>query len=102
MERYRLSRTGTYKLEIKYVGGKCTLTTIENVKRIIYECFRLKRGSIIFHGAQRGCVALIHQISTAGKPQLLQYQTMPQDVMKLTDNKIVCIKLDDTELSMSL
>ena len=52
---------GTHKLEIKYVGGKCTLTTIENIQKIIYECFHLKRGSIIFRGAQEGCVMFIYQ-----------------------------------------
>ena len=89
---------GTHKLEIKYVGGKCSLKTIENVQRIIYECFHLKRGSIIFRGAQEGCVALIYQISTTVKSHLLQYQITPQDVEKLADQKINCIKVDDVEL----
>jgi len=92
---------GTHKLEIKYVGGKFTFTTIENVKRILYECFHLKRGSIIFRGAQEGCVALIHQISTTVKSYLLLYQITTQDVMKLTDQKIKSIKIDDVEVKMS-
>ena len=90
----------THKLEIKYVGGKCTLTTIQIVKRIIYECFHIQRGSIIFRGALyvEGCVTFIYQISRTVKSQLLQYQTTPQDVMKLTDHKIICIKFDDSEI----
>ena len=90
---------GTHKLEIKYVGGKCTLTTIENVQKIIYECFHLKRGSIIFRGAQEGCVALIYQISTTVKCHLLHYQITPQDVEKLADHKIKCVNVDGTEIN---
>ena len=92
---------GTHKLEIKYIGGKCSLATIENVQRIVYECFHLKRGSIILRGAQEGCVAFMYQISTKVKSHLLQYQITPQDVTKLTDHKIKCIKIDDTELNFS-
>jgi len=92
---------GTHKLEIKYVGGKCTLTTITNVRRILYECFHLKRGSIIFRGAQEGCVAFIYQISTTAECHLLQYQITPQDVIKLTDQKIIYINIDDKQVYVS-
>ena len=93
---------GTHKLEIKYVGGDFTLKAKKSIQNIMYERFRLKRGSIIFRGAQEGCVAFIYQISTTVKSHLLQYQITPQDVMKLTDHKIKCIKIDDTELNISL
>ena len=92
---------GTHKLEIKYVGGKCTLTTLENVQRIIYECFRLKRGSIIFRGAQEGCVALIYQITTTVKSHLLHYQITPQDVEKLADHEVISVRIDNSEINIS-
>ena len=92
---------GTHKLEIKYVGGDFTLKAKKSIQSIMYECLHLKRGSIIFRGAQEGCVAFIYQISTTVKSHLLQYQITPQDVMKLTDHKIKCIKIDDTELNVS-
>ena len=92
---------GTHKLEIKYVGGKCTLTTLQNVQRIVCECFHLKRGSIIFRGAQEGCVALIYQISTTVKSHLLQYQITPRYVEKLADHKIKSVKVDGIELNLS-
>ena len=92
---------GTHKLEIKYVGGDFTLKAKKSIQSIMYECFHLKRGSIIFRGAQEGCVAFIYQISTTVKSHLLQYQITPQDVMKLTDHKINCVKIDDTELNLS-
>ena len=92
---------GTHKLEIKYIGGKCTLATKDNVQRIIYECFHLKRGSIIFRGAQEGCVALMYQISATVKSHLLQYQITPQNVEKLVDHKIKCVRVDGTELNLS-
>ncbi|XP_065900894.1 uncharacterized protein [Dysidea avara] len=91
----------THKLEIKYVGGDFTLKAKKSIQSIMYECFRLKRGSIIFRGAQEGCVVFIYQISTTVKSHLLQYQITSQDVMKLTDHKIKCIKIDDTELNLS-
>ena len=47
---------GTHKLEIKYIGSKCILTTMENVKRIIYESFHLKKGKSF---SQEGCIASI-------------------------------------------
>ena len=50
---------GTYKLIIKYVGGKCTLKTKEIVENIIYECFHLKKETIIFKGVQESCVAFV-------------------------------------------
>jgi len=92
---------GTHKLEIKYVGGEFTLKVKKSIQNIIYECFNLKRGSIIFRGAQEGCVALIYQISTTMKSYLLQYQITPQDVMKLTDQKIKSIKIDSIAVKMS-
>ena len=93
--------TGTHKLEIKYVGGKCTLTTIENVKRIICEKFHLKKGSIIFQGAQEGCVVIIFQILATVKSRLLQCQISIQDAEKLADGKIRYIKVDDTQIEIS-
>ena len=92
---------GTCKLEIKYVGGKCTLTTKENVQRIIRECFHLKKGSIIFRGAQEGCVTLIYQISPTVKSYLLQYQISSEDAIKLTSIKIKCLIIDGTEFFIS-
>ena len=92
---------GTHKLEIKYVGGDFTLKAKKSIQSIMYECFHLKRGSIILRGAQEGCIAFIYQISTTVKSHLLQYQITPQDVMKLADHEIRCIKIDDTELNLS-
>ena len=92
---------GTHKLLIKYVGGKCTLTTKENVQRIIYERFNLKKGTIIFRGTQEGCVAIVYQISNAVKCHLLKCHITPQDVLEFANHKIKCIIVDDTELAMS-
>ena len=92
---------GTHKLVIKYVGGEFTLKAKRSIQIIMYECFHLKRGSIIFRGAQEGCVALIYQISTTVKSHLLQYQITPQEVEKLANQKIKCIKVDDDELNMT-
>ena len=91
---------GSHKLEIKYIGGKCTLATKDYVQRIIYECFHLKRGSIILRGAQEGCVAFIYQISTTVKSHLLHYQITPQDVVKFTAMKISSIKIDDVDVML--
>ena len=56
----------THKLVIKYVG-KCTLKAKEKIQDIIYECFRLRKGSITFKGVQEGCVAFVYQISSSCK-----------------------------------
>jgi len=91
---------GTHKLEIKYVGGDFTLKAKNRIQSIMYECFHLKRGSIIFRGAQEGCVAFIYQISTTVKSHFLQYQITSQDAMKLTNHKIKYIKIDDDDINM--
>ena len=92
---------GTHKLEIKYVGGDFTLKAKIGIQSILYECFHLKRGSIIFRGAQEGCVIFIYQISATVKSHLSQYQMSPQDAKKLVDFKIRYIKVDDTQIEIS-
>ena len=87
----------THKLKIKYVGGDCTLKTEKLVKRIIYQYFRLKKGSIIFKGVEDGCVAFIYQISPAVKAYLQQYPITAEEVFS-DKNKIMCLIIDDEEV----
>ena len=92
----------THKLVIKYVGpGKCTLAVKEKIQNIIYECFRLRKGMIIFKGIEEGCFAFVYQISVAIKCHMLQRKFSPSDVTMLTDNHIVSISIDDVKLSIS-
>ena len=91
---------GTHKLVIKYVGDKCTLKTKEIVQNIIYECFRLTRGSIIFKGVTEGCVAFVYQISPTVKSYLLQYPLTTKDTELLFENQINCVIVDDKELKL--
>ena len=92
---------GTHKLIIKYVGRKkCTLETKEIVESIIYECFHLKKGSIIFKGVQEGCVAFVYQISPTVKSYLLQYPLTAKDITVLSDYQIKCFIIDGEELKL--
>ena len=90
----------THKLVIKYVGGKCTLKTKEIVQNIIYECFQLKKGSIIFKGVQEGCVAFVYQISPTVKSYLLHYPLTTKDIELLFENQINFSIIDDEELKL--
>ena len=90
----------THKLVIKYVGDKCTLKTKEIVQNIIYECFHLTKGSIIFKGVQEGCIAFIYQISPTVKYYLLQYPLTTKDIELLFENQINCFIVDDEELKL--
>ena len=92
----------THKLVIKYVGsGKCTLTAKEKIQNIIYECFRLRTGSITFKGVQEGCFAFVYQISAAVKCYMLQRENTSSDVTMLAENYITCISIDDVKLKIS-
>lgn len=88
----------THKLVIKYVGGRCTLPAKEKVQNIIYECFQLKKGSIIFKGVQEGCVAFVYQISPAVKSYLLQIT--PHDATVFAEHHIISILIDDVVLKV--
>ena len=92
--------SGTHKLIIEYVGGECTLKIKRKVENIIYECFHLKKGSIIFKGVQEGCVAFVYQISPTVKSYLLQYPLTAKDITVLTDYQIKCFIIDDEELKL--
>jgi len=91
----------THKLVIKYVGGDCTLKAKEKVQNVVCECFRLRRGSIIFKGVQEGCIAFVYQISLAVKSHLLQSKIVPSDVEKLTEHHIISLLIDDEKLEIS-
>ena len=90
----------THKLVIKYVG-KCTLKAKEKIQDIIYECFRLRKGSITFRGVQEECVAFVYQISAAVKRHMLGSETIPSDVTLLAKNHIICISIDNVKLKIS-
>ena len=87
----------THKLKIKYIGGKCTMKTKEMVQNIVYERFRLKKGSIFFKGVQEGCVTFVYQISPAVKAHLQQYPITTEKVFSEKD-KIKCLMIDDEEV----
>jgi len=86
--------TGTCRLVVKYVGGKCSLYHKEIVQAIISEKFQLTKGSIIFRGVEEGCIALIYQISVAVKLHLLDYKLFDDDLTILTQHKIQCLMID--------
>ena len=92
--------SGTHKLVIKYKGDNCTLKTIEIVKNIIYESFRLKKGSIVFKGLQEGCIAFVYQVSPTVKSYLLQYPLTTKDVTLLFEHQITHFIIDDRELKL--
>ena len=89
--------SGTHTFKIKY-NGKCTLKSQAVIKKTICECFRLKKLSIIFKGAQEGCVTFVYQISSAVKSYLLQFQINDSAVAQLAIRKITHILIDDEEL----
>jgi len=95
---------GACKLEIKYVGGEFTLKAKNSIQKIMYECFHLKRGSIILRGAKEGCVVFIYQISTTMKSHLLLHQITPENAVKFTDPAygIQYIKIDDVNLTLRI
>ena len=61
---------GTYKFIIEYVGGKCTIETKEMVQGIVEQCVRLKKGVLIFKGADVRSILFIYQISEVVKNYL--------------------------------
>ena len=91
---------GTHKLVIKYVGDKCTLKIKEMVQNIIYECFHLKKGSIIFKGVQEGSVEFVYEISPTVKSYLLQYPLTTKDTELLFENQINRLIIDNEELKL--
>ena len=90
---------GTHKLVIKYVGGKCTLKTKEMVQDIIYGCFHLEKGSIIFKGVQEGCVSFVYQISPAIS-YLLQYPLTAKNIALMSECQIKSFIIDGEELRL--
>ena len=94
---------GTCTLKIKYTGDqKCTLSTKNMVQRIVCECLKLHKLSIIFLGLEEGCVAFVYQISTAVKSYILQKCVTPNDLVLLALHDIKCLIVDDTEISAPL
>ena len=91
---------GTHKLIIKYTGGECTLESKKIIQDVVYECFHPKKVSIIFRGAEEGCVAFVFQISGAVKSYLLQYQITDEDVAVLAKHNITHVIIDDEELKV--
>jgi len=91
---------GTHKLVIKYTGGKCTLESKKIIQDVLYECFHLNRVSIVFKGAEEGCIAFVFQISSAVKSYLLHYQITNEDVVVLTKHSITHVLIDDEELKV--
>ena len=92
----------THKLVIKYVGvGRCTLKAKEKIQNIVYECFHLKKGCIIFKGVQEGCVAFVYQISAAVKSHMLQIEVTPSDETILIEHHIISVSIDDVKLMIS-
>ncbi|XP_065901883.1 uncharacterized protein [Dysidea avara] len=89
---------GTHKLIIKYIGGTCTLQSKKLIQNVVYECFHLKKVSLIFRGAEEGCIAFVFQISSAVKSYLLQYKVSTEDVAVLSKHKITHILIDKEEL----
>ena len=91
-----------HKLVIKYVGGsKFTLKAKEKIQNIIYQCFHLKKGCVIFKGVQEGCVAIVYQISAAVKSHILQIEVTPSDMTMLDDHHIISVSIDDVKLKIS-
>ena len=91
---------GTHKLIIKYIGGKCTLESTIFIRNVVYECFQLKKVSIIFRGAEEGCVAFVFQISSAVRSYLLQYKVTNEVVAVLAKYNITHVLIDDEELKV--
>jgi len=89
---------GTHKLVIKYIGGECTKNNKDMIQDVVYECFRLKKVSIIFRGAEEGCVAFVFQISGPVKSYLRQYQITNEDFVVLAMHNITHVLIDDEEL----
>ena len=57
--------SGSHKLVITYLGGKCTLRTKELVKNIIYEHFHLNKWSIIFKDVEEGLCCFYSYINSS-------------------------------------
>ena len=93
--------SGTHKLIINYVGGKCTMKIEKLVRNIICERFHLKKGSIFFRGVQMGSVNFIYQISAAVKAHIQQYFIISKNVFSVKD-KIKCLMIDDEKFSVQL
>ena len=92
--------SGTHKLVIKYVGGKCTLKTKEMVQDIICRSFHLEQGSIIFKGVQEGCVSFVYQISPAVKSYLLQYPLTTKNITLMSEYQVKSFIIDGEELRL--
>ncbi|XP_065900889.1 uncharacterized protein [Dysidea avara] len=91
---------GTHKLVIKYTGNICTLPMKNMIQRVVFECFKLKPGSVILRGIEEGCIALIYQISAAVKSYLLHYKLGHQEFTLLATHKIKCVIVDGTEIQV--
>jgi len=91
---------GMHRLVIKYTGNKCTLPMKNMIKRVIYECFKLKPGSISLAGIEEGCIAFIYQISAVVKSYLLNCKLGDQEFTLLATHKIKCVIVDGTELQV--
>ena len=89
---------GTHTLKVKYEGGKCTLEKIKMIKKVLYEVFKLNTVSIIFRGAEDGCVTFVYQVSNAVKLYMLQYQITNLDTALLTKCNIARLLIDNEEL----
>jgi len=91
---------GMHELVIKYTGNKCTLPMTSMIKRLIYDCFELKPGSVILRGMEEGCIALIYQISAAVKSYLLHYKLGDREFTLLAIHKIKCVIVDGIDLQV--
>jgi len=94
--------SGMHELVIKYTGNKCTLPMTSMIKRVIYECFKLKPASVILRGIEEGCIALVYQISEVTKSYLLHYKLGDQEFTLLATHMIKCVIVDGTELRVPL
>ena len=95
---------GTHTLVVKYGGEQCTMQIEKIIRKAIFsEFFQLKKGSLIFIGVKKGCVALIYQISLAVKCYLQQYHISDKHFKLLfKEYKIECLLIDDEELKGKL
>ena len=87
---------GTHMLNVKYEGGSCT---VEKIKLILYKFLKLYGRSILFRGAEDGCVTFVYQISSTLKSYMLQLQVSDLDTTLLTDHSITQILIDDLKTS---
>jgi len=89
------------KLVIKCEREKIKFAEEKIIRRAVYDCFRLSKGSIVFVNIEEGCAALTYKISIRVQQHFLKCKITASEAIPLCKEGITHIIIDDVmELSV--